>query len=185
MANYTFDNTIPAATNNPSDDQPDMLANNISNALIWTSDHRGFNEDGSGLHKQVTFYSNNTPATTSSPTAFTSTVGSLPQLFFYSTNRANSNQYSTSASGSTMLLGGMILKWATSVTNGGSGGNVNVSFSSAFPNACLSVVISPANAAASVSIAYVTSISASGFSIRPGGVPFPANSNFSYMAVGY
>ncbi len=55
---FTFNDAIPAANNNPSFDQPEMLQNNISNALIWEEDHVGFN-DGSGhggTHTQLRFF---------------------------------------------------------------------------------------------------------------------------------
>lgn len=55
MTVFIFNNGVPAANNNPSSDQPDMLINNQSNEAIWAVDHYGFNEapDFGGLHKQV------------------------------------------------------------------------------------------------------------------------------------
>jgi hypothetical protein len=50
---FTFNNAIPAAANNPSSDQPGMLTNNISNALIWAVDHFGFNSSNGGSHQCV------------------------------------------------------------------------------------------------------------------------------------
>lgn len=64
---FTFDNTIPAANNNPSDDQPIMLNNNIADVGIWGVDHIGFNSANGGTHAQITFLNNPnflpTPAT--------------------------------------------------------------------------------------------------------------------------
>ena len=50
---FTFNNAIPAAGNNPSSDQPGMLTNNISNALIWAVDHYGFGVANGGSHQCV------------------------------------------------------------------------------------------------------------------------------------
>lgn len=51
---FTFSTTVPAASNNPSNDQPTMLANNVSTAGIIAVDHIGFNTaSGGGQHAQV------------------------------------------------------------------------------------------------------------------------------------
>ena len=65
MTSLTFYNNIPAANNNPSLDQPKMLINNQSEALIWPVDHIGFGIAGSGTHEQTTFLQYATPATPS------------------------------------------------------------------------------------------------------------------------
>ncbi|MEO8253187.1 MAG: hypothetical protein ABI554_02285 [Flavobacterium sp.] len=62
MTNYTFDSTIPFAQNNPSVDQPKMLANNVSTAGIFTQDHIGFNANNGGTHLQNS-YTNFSPGT--------------------------------------------------------------------------------------------------------------------------
>ena len=56
MPNLAFNNGIPFSSNNPSNDQPIMLANNVSNQSIWEQDHLGFNVNNSGTHQKVTFY---------------------------------------------------------------------------------------------------------------------------------
>lgn len=52
---FTFNTGIPAANNNPSVDQPDMLNNNISTSGILAVDHVTFNAINGGTHKQVTY----------------------------------------------------------------------------------------------------------------------------------
>lgn len=52
---FTFNSNIPAADNNPSDDQPEMLQNNQTHVAIWNVDHISFNNNDAGKHKQVTF----------------------------------------------------------------------------------------------------------------------------------
>lgn len=110
---FTFNSGIPASGNNPSSDQPIMLQNNVASEGIIAVDHIGYNASGGGQHKQVTFNSNNTPSTfpVSPPVLFTKTVGSLPQLHFYSGTAAQSStQYSNAATFGTFLLGGLIIK---------------------------------------------------------------------------
>lgn len=62
MTNFSYDNSVPASQNNPSTDQPVMLNNCISSGNIWEADHIGFNASNGGTHKQVSFYSKNTPS---------------------------------------------------------------------------------------------------------------------------
>lgn len=56
----TFDNTIPAANNYPGNDQPKMLANNVSTAAWSAIDHVGYGQTNNGQHKQVNFAVDNT-----------------------------------------------------------------------------------------------------------------------------
>ena len=53
MTNFAYDNSVPATNNNPSDDQPDLLQNTQSAALIWDEDHIGFGQQNGGFHKQA------------------------------------------------------------------------------------------------------------------------------------
>lgn len=55
---FTFTNSIPAPNNNPSDDQPLMLVNNISTEAILGVDHITFNLSNGGTHQQVTMVNN-------------------------------------------------------------------------------------------------------------------------------
>ena len=64
---FTFDNTIPASSHNPSNDQPLMLSNNVSTAAIIAVDHVGFNSSSGGTHLQTTYSSKNTPAAQTDP----------------------------------------------------------------------------------------------------------------------
>lgn len=55
MANYTFTDTIPAASNYPGNDQPKMLVNNASTKSIIGVDHITFGLDNGGEHNQTTY----------------------------------------------------------------------------------------------------------------------------------
>lgn len=76
MSNFVFDSGIPFAQNNPSSDQPKMLANNIANEGIWDVDHIGFNSNNGGTHLQNSYEGFSlgtllpgTPASTAYPAA--------------------------------------------------------------------------------------------------------------------
>jgi len=50
---FVFNPAIPAANNNPSVDQPDMLGNNVATDGIIAVDHIGFNLANGGNHLQM------------------------------------------------------------------------------------------------------------------------------------
>jgi len=66
---FTFNTGIPAANNDPSVDQPDMLSNNVSTNAILAVDHVTFNTANGGTHKQTTFIGKNPPGAQVDPTA--------------------------------------------------------------------------------------------------------------------
>lgn len=66
---FTFNDQIPAANNNPSADQGQMLINNQSTNSIIAVDHVTFNTANSGTHKQVTYIDKFVPAVPSDPTS--------------------------------------------------------------------------------------------------------------------
>lgn len=73
---FTFSTTVPAAPDNPSVDQPDMLQNNVAINGILAVDHITFNLLGGGQHKQVTFNGKNVPGAQTDPqsTLYTNNV---------------------------------------------------------------------------------------------------------------
>ncbi len=87
---FTFNDGIPAANNNPSVDQPDMLSNNVSTNGILAVDHISFNAPNGGTHKQVTFIGKNVPGAQTDPTSVlytnSGTASSVADLFFRSQN---------------------------------------------------------------------------------------------------
>lgn len=56
---FTFNNAVPEANNNPSDDQTEMLQNNVTHPKIWAVDHVAFNDNDAGKHLRVTFVTQN------------------------------------------------------------------------------------------------------------------------------
>ncbi len=55
MTTFPFDDSIPAANNNPSADQSKMLINNDSTKKILAVDHITFQAQNGGTHQQVTY----------------------------------------------------------------------------------------------------------------------------------
>ena len=151
MTSIPYNLGIPNAPNNPSTDQPNMLTNNNNIATFVAVDHVGFNVSASGLtsgqHAQVTFNGNNVPtlptpvyAGKSEGILFTDNVGTVNQLFYYAGTAAQSeDQYVSASTGSTFLLGGIILKWGQVIN---AANNTTVNFTPAFPNNCWSVTVS-------------------------------------------
>lgn len=64
---FIYDETIPAANNNPSSDQPVMQANALAITQLIAVDHVTFNSADSGKHEQVTFVDKNTPGAQTDP----------------------------------------------------------------------------------------------------------------------
>jgi len=56
--NFTYTTGLPNVNNNPSVDAPNMTVNTNSISSLIGIDHVGFNTNGSGVHKQVTFFQN-------------------------------------------------------------------------------------------------------------------------------
>lgn len=51
--NLTFNNTVPAANNDPSADQSPMLINNVSTNSWVNIDHHGFGDNIGGYHRNI------------------------------------------------------------------------------------------------------------------------------------
>ena len=190
--NVTYNKNIPDGPNNPSVDQPKMKVNTNAVDQILAVDHVSFNANGGGWHKQVTFASNNVPPIPSGgvtpPVLFTkdvqAAVTKLPQLFYYSGKKANTqDQYlvtgtSVGDEGSTYLFGGIIIKWSdTSAKDGGK----SVTFTKAFPNQCFVVLLTSRDQNFTGELS-VSDVSVSGFKAwRNSG---SGSTGVSYIAIG-
>lgn len=62
MTTYTFDDSVPAASHTPSQDQSPMQNNNVSTKAIIGVDHVTFGAANGGTHLQCSFASNQTPS---------------------------------------------------------------------------------------------------------------------------
>lgn len=196
MTLWTFNSGIPAAANDPSVDQPDMLNNNASTLGIIGTDHVTFNTQGpigpphgsGGQHLQVSFNGNNVPTVpTVVPTLFVNNQdgagnalpGGVQELFFYSgTASQGQNQNVSTANGSVVLLGGIILKWGSGTAT--ASGNINA-FPVAFPHNCFAVVATSVDPALSSAIVANTYTASSFKAFRTSG---SGNVGFTYIAIG-
>lgn len=175
---FAYNPSLPNPPDDPGDDVAGMQINAASINSIIAVDHVGFNVAGGGEHKQVTFNSNNVPSVpTSPPVLFTNLVNSLPQLFFYTGDAAQSqNQYVSSGDGSTMILGGIILKWGTSATLGSPS-----NFPVAFPNNCFVVVITGISSLYTGGFVVTAKTASSFTAVRTNG---SGATGFNYIAIG-
>lgn len=191
MSSYPINTTIPAAKNTPAQDQPKMQTNfaNIAGFLAVNHTAPG-TDDTAGTHTLVQFPKNVIPPAVSgnyTPVLFTNnqdgkqpTPNTLPQneLFFFSGSVLESiQQYIVSTNGSTMLFGGIILKWAQ-VTLGstakvfqfGSGTDPNQSYLNVndFPNNAFCAV---ASGPSTINAVAVTNLDKTSITLRAGTGP--------------
>lgn len=188
---FPIDITIPAAANDPADDQGPMQKNfeNINSFL--KVDHTNPASTGAGTHLQVSFGSNNPPTfPLTYPELFTNTQDgagnalphSYPELFFYTgVAGASKDQYVSTANGSVLLMGGIIMKWGVANLPG-TGFNQAVMFPVQFPNNCFSVIAIANAASNSVSVVSCTSFTVSQFiAIKTSS---STSLNINYIAIG-
>lgn len=150
MTNFAYNPNIPAAVNNPSADQPNMLTNTNSISGIIAVDHIGFELPNGGFHNTI-HMSSQSPA--APPVGFgelftlnTSDGIATSNILFY--NNANSNLTqltrnftpTNAPSGATFLPGGLILNWAQSAVNF-SGTATTITFPRAYVTAVYSITI--------------------------------------------
>lgn len=156
MSTFSYNTGVPAANNNPSIDQSDMLINTASTNSILAVDHVSFNAAGGGRHNQVTFNGNNVPSLPATLLKLfannqdgngNNLPNGLSQLFAFSGTSAQSQlqYYLNSASntyGSVLLFGGLILKYG--LVSGISTTAVTVNWAAApatvFPTICFGAV---------------------------------------------
>jgi hypothetical protein len=147
---FTYNQTIPAGPNNPSNDQPVMLANALSIYNIENVDHFGFNLPNGGTHKQVTLTSEETPAIPTGANAVLFSQFLINQDFpfwkngtkTYTLGLQDPTQSNVTTNGYLSVGFGLILQWGQAVTI--AGGITPVTFPLKFPGAVFSVVASRA-----------------------------------------
>jgi hypothetical protein len=203
-----YNTGVPAATNNPSVDQPTMLINTANIATYVAVDHVPFNTSGSGLHNKVSLVQQN-----ADPASATSTpiIYSRPVTYSGGVNRTEEfermatadgatimsatnffNPPVTASTGSSFLPGipvlsmgtyttaGAVIKWGDcgTVTSGGT----PVTFVNAFPTNCFLVLVSATQTGSAASKTYSvdqTTVTKSGFTAYASG-----NVNLRYIAIG-
>jgi len=192
---FSYNRNIPDGPNNPSVDQPKMKINTNSTDDIVAVDHVSFNLSNGGQHKSIHFNQDASYVPVppvSPPELFTQPgipnpgAGSIPQIFFYSGNAAQSaNQYSNAANFSTFLLGGLILKGGSVVGAGGPSQIVTYSTLvpalAPFPNATLAVYLTKKVTVANTSPPTVTAVSSTTFTMSS----LAPTDQVYFLAIGY
>ncbi len=124
MTSYAFNDTIPDGPNNPSDDQPIMLANNVSAKAIMNVDHIGYGLANGGIHRQVNMFNSAPPRIGDIVLYSRNAITNLPVL--WQKNSAidaplNIGIYNGSDQGYSSIYGGLVLQWGSVASPGGSG----------------------------------------------------------------
>jgi len=188
---FPIDVNIPAANNDPADDQPLMQQNYANINSYLQVDHTNPAAVGAGQHKQVTFNSTNVPSVpTTPPVLFTNTQdgagnalpNGLAELFYFSGSSAQSkSNYVATANGGTFMLGGIIVKWGTVVLPG-TGTSQTVTYPVPFPNNCFVVNAIKTDTVSSATLSFLTNFVAATFQA----VKSSSSSSLqiSYIAIG-
>jgi hypothetical protein len=186
-----YTNAIPAAANNPSNDQPDMQANTDAIDTLLDRDHYSFNENFSGLHKQSRYPVQARPATDAGMVALYAKTGAVSsELFMVRDNNIGTEVALTTSkigaptvgvNGVSWLPGGILIQWgrSTQSTNGA------VTFPAAFPNQVFSVTVSILENNNNRHFIQVKTIATNQFTVasRDSGGNDESNT-FSWMAIG-
>ena len=190
----TFNAAIPAATDLISQSQSQIQTNFSQSNTAFGIDHTAFDVvSNQGKHKKSTYVEQAAdPATSANEVAlYSKDLAAVSTLFLRKESNGTVVQMSgqdptAAAAGSTFLPGGIIMKWGTV-----SAATANpITFASAFPNNCWSVVAQPINSnAATVAndYVYIYSVTTSGFSatgVRRTSLVANTSFNYFYIAVG-
>lgn len=122
MPNFTYINNIPAASHNPSVDQPDMQVNTNSTDSLIEVDHYSFNDNNGGLHKQSTYVNQTAPTTAPGQFALYSKTDGAAKSLLFSIRDGNAatetqlnstliNAPNTTFNGFSYLPGGLLIQW--------------------------------------------------------------------------
>jgi len=124
MPNFIYENNIPAASHNPSADQPIMQTNTNSINSIIGVDHFSFNTANGGYHKQVSLVNEATPAL---PSGVGCMLLSGSNNLIFANAQIPTGVFLTQSNappvvaikGSTFLPGAIVMQWGQGTTTGG------------------------------------------------------------------
>lgn len=171
-----YNENIPDAPNNPSNDQP-LMKTNTNSISTWTGvDHFGFENNLGGYHTVVHLSTQGAhPGADPAPVAGTGevytktlTAGGDTALFFQSASGkvfqlTTSLAPSPGPTGYTFLLGNIRLMWGSASMPASPGSTVAVSFTPAFTTAVYSVNLSIVGSGTRPINIQTTTLSTSGF----------------------
>ena len=187
---------IPAATDNPSESQPDMLANNNILPDYLAVDHIRFGEGRSGYHKVVHLTNQPTPANESNVgTLYATTMddGIQPdEVLFYQTGGGRIMQMTrnftpkidlVTKNGATFLPGGLILNWGQIQLQKNSDNPTPISFAQKYSNV-FSVTngYGPHDSSTTAQAAFIFDIVTTGFKVD--NTSSSSTRMFYWMAIG-
>lgn len=162
MPFFAYNNDIPDAPNNPSQDQPLMKTNTNSTDDIIDVDHFSFNQVKGGSHKQVTLTNKAAPGLGDGDGAMYANLSGGNSWPFWQ-NALGSFQILgplpslitplAATNGFTYLPGGIIFQWGAFTMPSGASGNIN--YPMVFPNNVFSVVITSQRNSTSDAAPYV------------------------------
>jgi hypothetical protein len=179
---------IPAANDDPADDQPLMMANFANISGYVSVDHVAPGAVNNGFHKQSTYIPLASKPITVVGTVvalYAKTVAGLTQLFFEDQN-LNETQLtfskSIAANGYTILAGGLIVKWGSAGLTADAtpiAFNATVAFTNVFSLTVSHAAIGAGEA--TQAIVSAASLTTTGFTLRVNGA---ASASYSYIAIG-
>lgn len=182
-----YNANIPQATDTLNDSQGDLLNNFQAIQTLIDVNHYDFASALQGKHMFVSLpIQSALPGTTTTEMAlFTQNDGSgNPQMWIQQPNNGAAINFTgfvnTLANGGTTLPSGVILKWGRNTT---SGGVQNITFTTAFPNAILTVYGALATTAGASGLA--TSINIYNYSTTGFSVNTAVNAAYCWLAIGY
>lgn len=167
---------IPQDSDNPSDSQPQLLANFQAINTYTSVNHVPLNDGDEGKHKFMQMPEQSAAPTTlgNEGALYTKESSSVTELFFRRESDGNELQMtggrSTVGSQSSVTLpNGLIIKYGTATVNAG-GGTTAITFTAAFPTAVRNVQVSVTGGAAAEGRPYIgTTPTVSGFTFRQNG----------------
>ncbi len=203
MPNFIYKDNIPFSTNNPSNDQPNMLTNTNSIDGIIGIDHFSFNDNRGGTHQQVQLF-NTSGVNGAIPaglqgngweTLYASATAGNGEIWFVRGATATGIQLTgpgnpiALSQGSTFLPGGLILKWGSgSIPANSTHVNSTRNFASAFPNTCFGVQLTlralNSGITSTSNTFSILAVSTTQFQFLYNGTNSDNYPNFYYMAIG-
>lgn len=146
MPLVTYNLNIPLATNNPSNDQPNMQTNTNAINTILAVDHYPFNDSRGGTHKQVSLTNESAPGIPAGSSGVLYSNLANGQSWPFWQNSLGTfqilGQDSILTTGYTTLPGGLIMEWGFGTLPGSSNPTGTITFPLQFPNACFNVQVS-------------------------------------------
>jgi hypothetical protein len=157
---------IPQPDDNPSQSQPQLLANFQEINTVNSVNHVAYNVSGQGKHKFMQMPEQGAAPTTAANEGalYTKEANSITELFYRREGDGTEIQLTTGGvtaanNGTTFLPGGIIINWGRRATPGA------VTFNTAFPNSVFSITLGSNNTDATASATF-SSLSTSGVTLH-------------------